>query len=73
MPRPHSPETAHRRARVARLNQLHPPGHPELVEAQRDLAASALHDHVERVLASSPRLSDEQLDRIAALLRAGAT
>ena len=42
-----------------------------LIEARRSLRAETLAEHVSRVIAEAPPLSDEQLSRIAALLRAG--
>jgi hypothetical protein len=46
--------------------------HPEQVEQRRrELAEAKIADHVERVLATAPPLSDEQAQRIAALLLAG--
>ena len=43
---------------------------PELVEARRNLRALRLEEHVTKVLAGAPPLTDEQRERIAALLRA---
>jgi len=66
-----SPATAHYRARIAALSRDRAPDDPELVEERRLLRASRLEEHVDKVLAGWPPLTDEQLDRIAALLRAG--
>lgn len=63
--------TVHR-ARVASLTRSRPPSDPELIEARQDLRATRLADHVARVVAEAPPLSDEQIDRIAVLLRGGA-
>jgi hypothetical protein len=67
-----SPATAHHRGRVAALSRDRDPDDPDLIEARRDLRAEVLAEHVSRVIAAAPPLSDEQLSRIAALLRAGA-
>lgn len=40
-------------------------------KAHRDFAAEKIAHYVEKTLAGWPPLTDEQLDRIAALLRAG--
>jgi hypothetical protein len=66
-----SPTVAHLRARYAALTRDRPPDDPERVEAQRSLRAAALAAHVEKVVAGWPPLTDEQIDRVAALLRTG--
>jgi excisionase family DNA binding protein len=43
----------------------------DLPDAKRDLAAETLAEHVARVIAQAPPLTDEQRTRIAALLRTG--
>jgi excisionase family DNA binding protein len=40
-------------------------------EADRDLAAERLAEHVQRVVDAAPALTPEQRDRLALLLRAG--
>jgi hypothetical protein len=47
------------------------PDDPTVIGAKRDLIAANLEDHVEKVLAGWPKLTDAQLDRIAGMLRAG--
>jgi hypothetical protein len=47
------------------------PDDPKLIEARRNLRALRLEQHVAEVVAGWPPLSDEQLDRISALLRTG--
>jgi hypothetical protein len=69
-------ESPHHRARIAALKRCikageRPADDPELVDAQQKLAAAQLVEHIERIIADWPPLTDEQLDRIAALLRAG--
>jgi hypothetical protein len=75
----------HERARVAALSYAvsagkRQPDDPELaearaalIEARRGLRAEQLAEHVRKVLAIAPPLSDEQKERIAALLRVGAS
>jgi hypothetical protein len=45
---------------------------PRYDENRRILIADKLTRHVDKVLAGSPKLTDEQLNRIASLLKAGA-
>jgi hypothetical protein len=61
------------RARIAGLSSRpnRPPDDPQLVEARLNLRALRLEEHVRKVLADAPPLSDEQRNRIAALLRTG--
>jgi hypothetical protein len=61
------------RARIAGMSSRpnRPPDDPELIAARRSLRALRLEEHVQEVLAGAPPLSDEQRERIAALLRAG--
>lgn len=66
-----SPSVAHERARVASLSRDRKPDDPELIQARQNLAALTLAQHVERVLAAAPPLTDEQRTRISALLRTG--
>ena len=42
---------------------------PELIEARRNLAEPNIHHYIQRVLASAPPLSDEQVLRLRDLLR----
>jgi hypothetical protein len=61
------------RARIAGLSSRpnRPADDPQIVEARRNLKALRLEEHVKKVLADAPPLSDEQRNRIAALLRIG--
>jgi hypothetical protein len=59
------------RGRLARLSKDLPAKHPDLVELRRAIRAKRLEEHVAKVVAGWPRLSDQQLDRIAELLRVG--
>jgi hypothetical protein len=60
------------RGRIASLSRSRLPDDPELVAARRNLLTLGLERHVREVLAAAPRPTDEQLESIAALLRAGA-
>ena len=71
MPRgvPRSSAVAHKRGRVGGLSVTRAPDDPELISARQDLVVERLVEHAERVLAKP--LTDEQRDRIAALLQGG--
>jgi hypothetical protein len=60
------------RGRVAALTRSRPPSDPDLLAARRDLAADVIAQHAAKVVAKAPPLTDEQRDRIAAILRGGA-
>ncbi|WP_394279837.1 hypothetical protein [Microbacterium sp.] len=48
-------------------------GNPATIaEARRDLATEKIAAYVQRVVAEAPPLSDEQRDRLVAILRGGA-
>lgn len=59
------------RGKIAALSRSRTPDDPELIEARRNLRAARLEDHVARVVAEAPPLTNAQRDRIAALLRSG--
>jgi hypothetical protein len=63
---PPDPWTRHR----SKLANAIKSGDREAAEIhRRDLAAARLADHVERVISTAPPMTDEQRDRIAAILR----
>lgn len=64
-----SSAVAHIRASIARKSQSLPPNHPELHNLRRDLAVEGLAEHALKVVTGWPRPTDEQLQRIAAILR----
>jgi hypothetical protein len=71
------PQVSKARARVAALSRCVNTGErsaddPVITSAKAELAAANLQSYVERVLATAPPLTDEQRDRIAAILRGGA-
>jgi hypothetical protein len=59
------------RATLAAYSRWHQGDGPEAQQARRNLAALGLEEHVRKVLAAAPRPSDEQLQRIAAMLVTG--
>lgn len=68
---PTSTSVAHHRARVAALSRDRAPDDPDLLAARQSLKALRLEEHVRKALAEAPRPTDNQLARIAALLRTG--
>jgi hypothetical protein len=56
------------RARIAGLTRSRPADDPELIEARRRLRAERLAEHVKKVVAEFPPLTDAQCERIAGLL-----
>lgn len=46
--------------------------HPDTLAAKRELAAMSIEAFVEKKLADAPPLTDEQVERLAAILRGGA-
>lgn len=68
-----SKAAAHQRAKLANLSRGRQPDDPEIIEARRNLRAEMLADHVANVVAQAPPLTAEQRDRIAAILRGGAS
>ena len=64
-----SPETASRRSRVIALSRHRGPDDPATIQAKRDLEASKLRDHIERVLTTAPPLTRQQRAALAELLR----
>jgi hypothetical protein len=68
---PASDTVRHRAGRIAALSRSRKPDDPELVAERQAHAVERLAEHVEKVVAGWPKLTDEQLDRVAALLRAG--
>lgn len=61
------------RAEYASLTQYRNPDDPELLDARRNLRAAKLAEHIARVVAEAPPLTPEQRDRLAILLRGGAS
>jgi len=75
---PVHPEVAHARARIAGLTRSVRYGErpqSDLDAAKRDLAEATAEaqraDYIERMVAMAPTFTDEQRDRIAAILNAG--
>ncbi|MFC5998282.1 hypothetical protein ACFP6A_06025 [Quadrisphaera sp. GCM10027208] len=64
------PKIAKTRSRVGVAYRT---GDPQAIaEASRDHAAAKIETFIERTLAAAPPLTDEQRDKLALLLRAGA-
>jgi hypothetical protein len=57
------------RARVASLSRSRTPDDPALVEARAALRAARAEDYIRKLVDASPKLSSEQRDRLALLLR----
>ncbi|EPQ76925.1 hypothetical protein MMMB2_1586 [Mycobacterium marinum MB2] len=69
-----SPAADHHRARISGISAAikagkRPPDDPELNAAQQSFEQAKIDAWVDKVLASAPPLSDEQLTRLAELLR----
>lgn len=62
-------EINHHKCRVAALSRSRSETDQELLEARQSLKAAKLAAYVQRVVGEAPDLSDEQVDRIALLLR----
>lgn len=60
------------RARVAALRRHRPADDPLVAEAERDLRAARLRDHVRRVVDEMPPLTPEQVSRLTLLLHSPA-
>lgn len=62
------------RARIAGMSSRpnRPPDDPELVAARRNMRALKLEADIRKVLAGEPALSQEQRNRVAAVLRGDA-
>ena len=69
MPKP-SPILSER-GRVNVYRRYRPDDDPEYIAARQNLATLKLERHVLEVLAKAPRPTDDQLQRIAAILMAG--
>jgi len=59
----------HERAKLANLIRHRPDDAEAIATARRDLRAARLEDHVTKVLADAPPLTDEQRSRLSAILR----
>ncbi|MGH3634339.1 MAG: hypothetical protein ACRDTS_09630 [Mycobacterium sp.] len=64
-----SADAKHHRGRIAGLSRDRQADDPELVDARRGFVAARLEDHINKVLAAAPPLTDEQRTRLAELLR----
>lgn len=64
-----NPERRRLRGQIAAASRHHPD--TDLRPLRRDLAAEKLADYIAEVVAEAPPLTDDQVDRIAGLLRGG--
>lgn len=56
------------RARVASLSRSRPADDPDLLEARHALKVARFEDHIAKLVADAPPLTDEQARRLAVLL-----
>ncbi len=66
---PPGEERRRERAPKAQLHQVYPPDHPKITEAERNIKALRLQDHINQALATAPPLSTDQRSRLAELLK----
>lgn len=61
------------RARHNVLLRYRPADDPVVIEARRELRAAQLAEHIAKVVAQAPPLTNDQRNRLALLLRGGAS
>lgn len=61
----------HERARIASLSRSRSADDPELADARQKLKATRLEAYVRKSISEAPALTEDQRNRIAALLRTG--
>lgn len=66
-----SPKVRAAASRIAALSRSRAADDPDLLDARRSLRAERLAEHIARVVAEAPPLTDEQRDELAVLLRGG--
>lgn len=71
-----SPAKAHHRAKIAALTRAirageRQPDDVELLEARRSLAFERLREQAEQIVTDWPPLTEQQIDNVVAILRAG--
>jgi hypothetical protein len=65
------PSWEHHRARIAGLRSRgRAADAPEVIDAQRDLAAARLAEHIRKVVDTAPPLTPEQIEQLRGLLPA---
>lgn len=64
-------EARHQLGRAAALHRFHPDQVDAIADAKRQAAVITLEDHIRRVVAALPPLSQSQRDKLALLLRGG--
>lgn len=65
-------DTHHHRARVAVLTRHRGTGHPDIIDAERDLKTARLAAAIKREVDSAPPLNAEQIEQLRGLLPAPA-
>lgn len=66
-----SPRVSAARRMVA-LKRFRPPNAPDLIAATQEHAFLSIEEHVAQVLASTPPLRPDQIERLRALFQSGA-
>ena len=77
MPQNISPEKAHLRAKISALTRAvrageRPANDPVLEETRRNLAHVRTAEYAAQLVANWPALTEQQIDHVAGILRAGA-
>ena len=62
-------EVAQAAGSYSQLKRKLPPDHPRVIAAKQELVTARLVNHVSDLMAISPPLTGDQVERIAALLR----
>lgn len=65
-----SQETMSKSRRLNALRRCRPADDPAVIDAARELAAESLAEFISRKIAETPPLTDEQVERLRALLPA---
>lgn len=65
-----TPEAKRLQSRIAITTRWHPES-PGLIETRREYKALTLEEHIRRVIDTAPELTDDQLTKLATLLRPG--
>ncbi|WP_206425893.1 hypothetical protein [Nakamurella antarctica] len=68
-----SPNWRSLRASVASLTRSRKPDDPALLDARRNLRTERLADYIRETVDAAPPLTQDQRDRLAVLLRGGAS
>jgi hypothetical protein len=66
-----SPSLAELAGRAGGLKAQRPADDPERIEAEQEHRTAQLEAHLQEVLGRAPRLTEQQLDRLVAIIRSG--